>query len=1012
MTATRFHIRSALRSRVTSVVRARLALVVAPAGSGKTTLLEAWREDLLADGHAVAWLGAGARHEAPAVFVEEAVEAIRGALGSEAEHAFERLLDALPHLDEADPDSLARHLLRDLRRLDAPFWLFLDDYQALPRDGATARLIDILLREGPEMLHWVCASRGARPASASRLLAADVAIDVDAEELSLRGEQVAEALAESGIESESLSLLLLAETGGWATGVQLACRALARIAPEERERFVRMLGEHADLFDYVASEIVSGESERTQLLLSTSAILGPSSEALLLEAMGEDAGFDLIESTLEKGLLLRQAPGVGVHPLWQRFLLRRLRLRSTPGEWSERHARLARLVEHFDPARALEIARAGEASTIIADLLAAHGRAWLERGRYATVEAALQECEVDETSVQQAYLHALITARRQPEEGTAQLEAVADRYRKQGDWAEEGFALLDAFIVATNANLAASVRRLLRRLLSLRRLARDPQVRALSLVMLSALALSRGRATLSARILKRVRLHGLSPTIQGAATVGLTIFGRYRDWDETLRVLDEALADRDRTGHAPAFYLCQATHALLVGLRADPASTEFAEALDASRDAASAVADFRIAMSELVCCDALGKLEVRAGNIEQGIAAFERGAALAEACSEVALESALRAQLALLHRERGDAKAAIAQAERAADLLEVRSPEVNPITIRFPAALALRALAECGNPERAHALLTSQERSFRSPFPIANHQTALILARVESLAGFEDRARKRLDQANALAERLGLRDVGTEVDAELLAWSVSSTNTSNACEIRTLGGIEVIRDGEPVSRNAWRGITTRRLLARILAGGGVVRRELLQVDLWPDAEPKRAGGSLRVALTRLRAVLGKEALLSDSEEVRLNDDLYRDWDVNRFRRECETQGDALALLERYPGPFAPELYDDWADALRGELQARFVREALRRVDQAALDGDLATAAQAGERLVGLEPLEAEAWRAWARAAAALEGEPAAERILARGRETLERELGEGSVQGLTLEALRASGSSR
>jgi hypothetical protein len=73
-------------------------------------------------------------------------------------------------------------------------------------------------------------------------------------------------------------------------------------------------------------------------------------------------------------------------------------------------------------------------------------------------------------------------------------------------------------------------------------------------------------------------------------------------------------------------------------------------------------------------------------------------------------------------------------------------------------------------------------------------------------------------------------------------------------EIRTLGGLSIKREGEPVTGFASRKVEA--LLVYLACTGRTHSREVLAELLWEERTPERAMANLRVALTCLRRKVG------------------------------------------------------------------------------------------------------------------------------------------------------------
>jgi LuxR family transcriptional regulator, maltose regulon positive regulatory protein len=153
--------------------------------------------------------------------------------------------------------------------------------------------------------------------------------------------------------------------------------------------------------------------------------------------------------------------------------------------------------------------------------------------------------------------------------------------------------------------------------------------------------------------------------------------------------------------------------------------------------------------------------------------------------------------------------------------------------------------------------------------------------------------------------------------------------------IRTLGAFEIRIDGEPVtfSRKAPR--KPLALLKAIIAFGGerVPERRIVDV-LWPDEEGDAAMEALRVAIHRLRGILGDtEVLLVEDGLISLNfqkcliDTRALDAAVEAETNEADEAWTSPAdlALDIYRGSFLPgEEEMSWTLSMRERARARFI----------------------------------------------------------------------------------------
>ncbi len=152
--------------------------------------------------------------------------------------------------------------------------------------------------------------------------------------------------------------------------------------------------------------------------------------------------------------------------------------------------------------------------------------------------------------------------------------------------------------------------------------------------------------------------------------------------------------------------------------------------------------------------------------------------------------------------------------------------------------------------------------------------------------------------------------------------------------IATMGGFDVVVDGEPVPASAWGSRQARLVCKRLaVAVDRPVPRDELADLLWPDElDQAKRSARLSVVLSNIRRVLGG-GLVADREAVRL-DLSHVDLDLVGVDAAA-AGGDDAALVAAYAGPVLPEdAYEDWAISVR-ERVALSVGSARRRLAAAA-----------------------------------------------------------------------------
>jgi LuxR family maltose regulon positive regulatory protein len=202
---------------------AAVVVLHAPPGFGKSSLMTQWRQELLAQGDAVAWVGAergmGARRLAAALALAVRVGCARPRFGSALVSGA-----ALFGSDtEAMTAWLAEVALTPLRIV-----LMLDEAAELGDDSRAALVY--LMHNTPPNLRIVVASRRALDAEVADLVGYGACVQLDAEALRLRLDESLALLRERLGErvDADLAARIHACTDGWPQGLQLALGALER----------------------------------------------------------------------------------------------------------------------------------------------------------------------------------------------------------------------------------------------------------------------------------------------------------------------------------------------------------------------------------------------------------------------------------------------------------------------------------------------------------------------------------------------------------------------------------------------------------------------------------------------------------------------------------------------------------------------------------------------------------------------------------------------------------------
>jgi LuxR family maltose regulon positive regulatory protein len=355
-------------------------LVCAPAGFGKTALLADWASG---DGRTVAWLGLDDGDSDPARFWRYAVAALEGArpglagrVGPPPPRSFEGLVTALINELAADPG--ADEVL-----------LVLDDYH-LVDSGPVHKLVAFLLENLPTGLRVVVSGRSDPPLPLARLRARGQLAELRTADLRFTPEEAAALLGETagpGLPAPAVAALT-ARTEGWAAGLQLAGLSLRGQA--DAAGFVAAFsGSHRFVLDYLADEVLDGQTGQVRAFLLETSVLERLSGGLCDAVTGRAGSQAMLEQVERAGLFLVPLDEVRgwwrYHHLFADLLRARLQAEQ-PGRALALHRAAAAWCEEHDLADdAVRHALATGDAAWAARLVERHVEALLGRGEGVTL---------------------------------------------------------------------------------------------------------------------------------------------------------------------------------------------------------------------------------------------------------------------------------------------------------------------------------------------------------------------------------------------------------------------------------------------------------------------------------------------------------------------------------------------------------------------------------------------------------------------------------------------------
>lgn len=364
--------RDTLLERLDDGLTRPLSIIVSPPGFGKTTLLTQWWRSLKARPDLYAcWLTLDEIDTEVSRFMAGLIMSVASAgvdVGALEVAARQQSIDT-----HVRPIALA--LLEAICRSGKRTVLILDDFHRA-RARAVDEVIEILIEHGQGHLHLVVSGRARPNLHVAALLARGMATMLQASDLALSIEQVAQII---GPDVSPADLALLhARTEGWAVALQLAKLWLerGRHRPDALREFS---GRTTEMTEYLAEQIVGDLPEELRDFLLETAILERFDAPLANQVRDRSDSAALLERLQSFDALLVPLDDARewyrYHPLFADFLCQRLK-RDPAQRFATLHRRAARALAAFgDLPEAVQHAKAAD-DTMLAVALTQEAGGW------------------------------------------------------------------------------------------------------------------------------------------------------------------------------------------------------------------------------------------------------------------------------------------------------------------------------------------------------------------------------------------------------------------------------------------------------------------------------------------------------------------------------------------------------------------------------------------------------------------------------------------------------------
>ena len=368
------------RNRLIDLLRAggrrRVVLIHAPSGFGKSTLAAQWREELVRDGVAVAWLTIDDDDNNVVWFLAHLLESLRRVRPA--------LAASLGQVLEEHGDHAGRYVLTtlidEIHDDNDRIALVIDDWHRVS-DPATTAALGFLLEHGCHHMQIIVTSWSRAGLPVSRLRIQDELVEIGCESLCFNDSEARSFLNDVGGLQLSGSDVdaLTASTDGWAAALQLAALSL-RSGGDANSLIGRLSGASDVVGEFLAENVVDTlEPELREFLMATS-ITERTCGGLASVLAGVTRGQVMLEEVERRGLFLQRMDDdpdwYRYHQMFAEFLRGRLthdrpdrleELHRIASAWFADHGYLNEAVDHalaYDPIRAVDLVEQDETNLL------------------------------------------------------------------------------------------------------------------------------------------------------------------------------------------------------------------------------------------------------------------------------------------------------------------------------------------------------------------------------------------------------------------------------------------------------------------------------------------------------------------------------------------------------------------------------------------------------------------------------------------------------------------------
>lgn len=992
--------RQALLDLLHGNIQKKLLTVVAPAGSGKTSLVANFVSEVDVP---ICWYSLDASDFDAHILAEGIISAVRSQFPQVGRQAQSALALTTEHSKlVAGP---LNALTDEMAALIPDYLLFvIEDYQNVESDPDAKIIVDKLIESSPDNCHFIVTSRSPIRLPVLTKLAMRQQVDgIEADRFLLSKDDIRSLL--SARQKKPLSMAdaeaVFNETGGWIPAVLLHSFNSGSTEQMVAHRFANY-----DLFEYLASEVFQAQPPDVQEFLSSTAVLDELDPEFCDSLLGRHTSGVMLEDLCRRSLFTSRVQGEKpiyvYHPLLRDFLVSRL-LRILPehflilhykaGLLCEQDKRWTQAFDHFLAAR-----RYREASRIVLDV----GDEYIRSGRLTTVVRWVDS--LPNTIVSAAPTLTVLKAGAMVHLGdsikaarllTEVLDSIEDKdwlvTARALSWRCAAFRMMSRFAEAKN-DIRESIRLLTRN--------KGPaSITGDAYRQLGDIYTMQGHFQVALRHEKAALKHydsscDLSLTSQIHNSLGI-IYQRLGLLTKACFHFERAREGWQKLENSSALAMTMNNLGITYQRRGQYslAVQTLKLALDKARQSGHKRTQAGVTMS-------MGETLRDVGLLQEALNCFQQGLDIAREIIEPYFVTYALIGMGEVHRLLGDIdraealeKDAVIHSEENKQgyekaLAQLQLGIIEKERGRFDTANEIlsdccKRLARAGDKpslanayfQMAHTALCAKRYADIRPsaekveaiahelgydcFLVAEYRKAILLIQfciTRKICGnFFSQALNNTKRISAEAREYGGSAVGIS----------RPVGVTPLVEVSSFGTIAVRIDDRPVKEEEWKTKKAKELFLYLLTCETPRTREQITAAVWPELDVSKGSSNFHINLYRARRATIPVLLLVQDGRYVFNPEIRISFDAREFRSllqqakngfpEEKKVGCLEKAVKLYKGPFAEDIYGDWVEETRRELEDQYIGALFTLADFHERHRSHSSAAELVEKIINCDP---------------------------------------------------------